>query len=229
MRSREPALPTPSALRRAHSSAVRRSCQTIARWIGSPVARSQTTTVSRWLVMPIAATRLASTLASASRRDRERVAARSARDRARPARARDNAAEARAARLRLGARFAVEQDGARRRRALIDRQDMIRPRHAAEHRRRANAPGRGSQVQAGCLKRGLACTSKYKLMRKATDFALRWPRMGVRRTYVGAHGDPAGFLALLPRAGARISERACRMCSPTRSSIPSRAFHGARC
>ena len=42
------------ALSCAHSSAVRRSCQTIARWIGSPVARSQTTIVSRWLVMPIA-------------------------------------------------------------------------------------------------------------------------------------------------------------------------------
>ena len=48
----------PSAFSSAHTSAVRRSCQTIARWIGSPVARSQTTTVSRWLVMPIAATRL---------------------------------------------------------------------------------------------------------------------------------------------------------------------------
>jgi hypothetical protein len=40
---------------RAHSGAVRRSCHTIALWIGSPVALSHTTTVSRWLVMPIAA------------------------------------------------------------------------------------------------------------------------------------------------------------------------------
>ena len=36
-------------------SAVRRSCHTMARWIGAPLARSQTTVVSRWLVMPIAA------------------------------------------------------------------------------------------------------------------------------------------------------------------------------
>ena len=35
--------------------AVRRSCQTIALWIGLPVSRSQTTVVSRWLVMPMAA------------------------------------------------------------------------------------------------------------------------------------------------------------------------------
>ena len=33
---------------------MRRSCQTSARWIGSPVAGSQATTVSRWLVIPIA-------------------------------------------------------------------------------------------------------------------------------------------------------------------------------
>ena len=34
--------------------AVRRSCQTMARWRGRPVRRSQATTVSRWLVMPMA-------------------------------------------------------------------------------------------------------------------------------------------------------------------------------
>ena len=34
--------------------AVRRSCQTMARCTGRPVARSQMTIVSRWLVMPIA-------------------------------------------------------------------------------------------------------------------------------------------------------------------------------
>jgi hypothetical protein len=39
----------------AQNSAVRRSCQTMALWIGLPVVRSQTTVVSRWLVMPIAA------------------------------------------------------------------------------------------------------------------------------------------------------------------------------
>ena len=37
-------------------AAVRRSCHTMARWIGAPLARSQTTVVSRWFVMPIAAT-----------------------------------------------------------------------------------------------------------------------------------------------------------------------------
>ena len=40
----------------AQISAVRRSCQTSALWIGTPVARSQITVVSRWLVRPSAAT-----------------------------------------------------------------------------------------------------------------------------------------------------------------------------
>ena len=40
---------------RRRAAAVRRSCQTMALWTGSPVARSQTTVVSRWLVMPMAA------------------------------------------------------------------------------------------------------------------------------------------------------------------------------
>jgi hypothetical protein len=39
--------------------AVRRSCHTIARASGFPVARSHATTVSRWLVMPMAAIRSA--------------------------------------------------------------------------------------------------------------------------------------------------------------------------
>src|SRR6516165_7558338 len=38
---------------------MRRSCQTMALWIGRPVARSQTIVVSRWLVMPRAAISLA--------------------------------------------------------------------------------------------------------------------------------------------------------------------------
>ena len=46
----------PASRSAAHAGAVRRSCQTTARWIGRPVARSQTSTVSRWFVMPIAAT-----------------------------------------------------------------------------------------------------------------------------------------------------------------------------
>ena len=49
----------PSAFSRAQMSAVRRSCQTMARWIAWPVPRSHTTVVSRWLVMPIAAMSLA--------------------------------------------------------------------------------------------------------------------------------------------------------------------------
>ena len=49
----------------AQASAVRRSCQTMALWIGLPVARSQTIVVSRWLVMPIAATSFAATPALA--------------------------------------------------------------------------------------------------------------------------------------------------------------------
>ena len=49
--------------------AVRRSCQTMALWMGLPVLRSHTTVVSRWLVMPMPASALASSFAltSASR------------------------------------------------------------------------------------------------------------------------------------------------------------------
>ena len=45
----------PAARSPAQASAVRRSCQTIARCTGRPVARSQSTVVSRWLAMPMAA------------------------------------------------------------------------------------------------------------------------------------------------------------------------------
>jgi hypothetical protein len=38
----------------AQRSAVRRSCQTIARATGTPVVRFQTSVVSRWFVIPIA-------------------------------------------------------------------------------------------------------------------------------------------------------------------------------
>ncbi len=41
---------------RRQKSLVRRSCHTMAWWMGSLVARSQITVVSRWLVMPVAAT-----------------------------------------------------------------------------------------------------------------------------------------------------------------------------
>ena len=49
----------PSLFSLAQMSAVRRSCQTMARCTALPVARSQTTVVSRWLVIPIAAMSLA--------------------------------------------------------------------------------------------------------------------------------------------------------------------------
>ena len=48
----------PASRSAAQRSAVRRSCHTMALWIGLPVLRSQTSVVSRWLVMPIAATSL---------------------------------------------------------------------------------------------------------------------------------------------------------------------------
>ncbi len=45
-----------ASFRPSQTSAVRRSCQTMAGWIGRPLDLSQTTTVSRWLVIPMAAT-----------------------------------------------------------------------------------------------------------------------------------------------------------------------------
>ena len=45
----------PLALRLSQYSLVRRHCQTMAWWMGSPVTLSQTMAVSRWLVMPMAA------------------------------------------------------------------------------------------------------------------------------------------------------------------------------
>ena len=45
----------PLAFRLSQYSLVRRHCQTIAWWMGSPVTLSQTMAVSRWLVMPMAA------------------------------------------------------------------------------------------------------------------------------------------------------------------------------
>ena len=54
------------AAARRSAAAVRRSCQTMALWIGLPVLRSHTTVVSRWLVMPMPASASASSLARAS-------------------------------------------------------------------------------------------------------------------------------------------------------------------
>ena len=48
--------PRPWAFRPSQKGAVRRHCQTMALWMGSPVRRSQRMVVSRWLVMPMAAT-----------------------------------------------------------------------------------------------------------------------------------------------------------------------------
>ena len=56
----------PARFSASQRSAVRRSCQTMALWIGLPVLRSHTTVVSRWLVMPMPASALASSLALAS-------------------------------------------------------------------------------------------------------------------------------------------------------------------
>ena len=44
----------PCALSSLHIPAVRRSCQTMALWMGRPERRSQSSVVSRWLVMPMA-------------------------------------------------------------------------------------------------------------------------------------------------------------------------------
>ena len=46
---------SPLSFSESQYSAVRRHCQTMARWMGSPVCLSHTMVVSRWLVMPMAA------------------------------------------------------------------------------------------------------------------------------------------------------------------------------
>jgi hypothetical protein len=55
----------PRGAQLAQRLAVRRSCHTMARCTGAPVARSQSSVVSRWLVMPIAAMRAPDTPAAA--------------------------------------------------------------------------------------------------------------------------------------------------------------------
>ena len=45
----------PASASSTHRGAVRRSCQTMARWHGRPVERSHATAVSRWLAMPMVA------------------------------------------------------------------------------------------------------------------------------------------------------------------------------
>ena len=56
----------PAAASSSQRAAVRRSCHTMARPYGRPVARSQATTVSRWLVIPMAATEPAPTWSTTS-------------------------------------------------------------------------------------------------------------------------------------------------------------------
>ena len=80
-------------MRRRHSSAVRRSCQTMARWTAVPVPRSHRTVVSRWLVMPMAAISVAPLPQPPSPADRRPPRrARCPRGRARPSRPWGNAA-----------------------------------------------------------------------------------------------------------------------------------------
>ncbi len=62
----------PSLFNRAQISAVRRSCQTMARCTAVPVMRSHTTVVSRWLVMPMAAMSLAGRRPCSAPRGRSR-------------------------------------------------------------------------------------------------------------------------------------------------------------
>ena len=85
---------SPCSRSSSQRAAVRRSCQTIARWSGSPVRSSQATTVSRWLVMPIAPRpgRRRRRRRRAPRRRPRATRPRSRRRRARPSRAAGSAA-----------------------------------------------------------------------------------------------------------------------------------------
>ena len=109
----------------SQNSAVRRSCQTIAWWIGSPVSRSQTTVVSRWLVMPMAAMSRASSPArlSASTATPICEAQISCGVVLDPAGVRKDLRELLLG-DRLDAAVVVEHDGARAGRALIEREDV---------------------------------------------------------------------------------------------------------
>ncbi len=51
---------------------------------------------------------------------------------------------------RYGARVGIEQDGARRGRPLIDRQDMIRGPHAIEHKDARRMPEEAKGSVAAC-------------------------------------------------------------------------------
>ena len=134
---------TPSALQAVADA---RPCGGPARRWRSPSARrsrrSQTTVVSRWLVMPMAATSRDRELRVAQHLDRGRRSAwsRSPPGRARPSRGREDLSE-----LALGrfhdAALVVEKDGARARRALVEREDVGHGHLAGILRPSENPPG----------------------------------------------------------------------------------------
>ena len=147
----------PAAGRR--SPAVRRSCQTMALWIGSPVSRSQTTVVSRWLVMPMAAM-------SRGRQRRPGAAPPPPRRAAtaqiscgvvlHPAGPGEDLPE-----LLLGARpdraVVVEHDGARARRPLVEGEDVghLEPPPGFYRMSRRSKPEGGPGLSSpGCARRG---------------------------------------------------------------------------
>ena len=145
--------------------AVRRSCQTMALWIGLPVARSQTIVVSRWLVMPIAgdvacASTPAFAIAVAHGRDRRRpdflrvvldLAGRRIDLREFLLRGRD--------RRERG----VEHDGARRGRALVDGEEIVRQ----------AVPAAPRSTPRACACRTRRSVEKYHMRRVRVDRRLR--------------------------------------------------------
>ena len=146
----------PARLRVRHASAVRRSCQTMARWIGLPVRRSQTTQVSRWLVMPMAAMSLGAQLGGGQRLPGglDRRAPDVLGIVLHPARGRIVLGE-----LALcepqDAQIGAEHDGAARRGALIDRQHRARLGHGVLQRGSDPSPLRWHLKSDVCA-RGLA-------------------------------------------------------------------------
>jgi hypothetical protein len=110
----------------AHSGSVRRSCQTIAWWIGAPLARRHSSVVSRWLVMPSAAMSAAfrAALASASRATASCVSQISLASCSTQPGLRIDLAEL-ALRHRDDASAGMEHDRARARRALVECQQVL--------------------------------------------------------------------------------------------------------
>ena len=147
----------PASRSSAQSAAVRRSCQTMARPSGRPVARSQTSVVSRWLVMPIAARsagRMPGPLDGAPAGGGD-ASTRCRRGRARPSPSAGSAGGTPPAPTATMARFCVEDDGAARGRALVDGEDMG---HARSFLSAALPAARGS---GGPLPRGLSSAALH--------------------------------------------------------------------